>query len=402
MKVLQIPIEKLNMAQYNPRKALQSGDIEYEKLKGSIQEFGYVDPIIWNQQTGNVVGGHQRLTVLKDLGYSEIACVVLDIDETREKALNIALNKINGEWDIPALRELLIDLSDSSISLELTGFDQKEIYDILQQFEESIGEIKEDDFSLEDAVNEIREPQSKPGYIWLLGPHRLMCGDATNPDHVAMLMNGHFADMVFTDPPYNVDYTGKTKEALKIQNDKMAHDKFKSFLLASYTNLFSITKEGGAIYVCHADSEGVNFRTAMLEVGWLLKQTIIWVKNAFVMGRQDYHWRHEPILYGWKPGASHQWYGDRKQDTVWEINKPNANKEHPTIKPLDLIAKAINNSSKGRDIVVDLFGGSGSTLITADQQNRICFTMEIDPVYCDVVKNRWERMTGDIAVLQNE
>lgn len=388
-----------------------------------------------------IIGGHQRYKVLVDMGYSEVDCVVVDLNKDKEKALNIALNKISGEWDEEKLITLLLELGGA---VELTGFDDKELADLLSSKEEII----EDDFNAADEAEKIVVPISKPGDIWLLGRHRLMCGDSTVLTDVQLLMGGEFADMIFTDPPYNVDYQGGTKEKLKIKNDKMTDTAFYKFLYDAHICMFAVTKPGGAIYVCHADSEGLNFRKALKDSGWLLKQCIIWAKNSMVMGRQDYQWKHEPILYGWKPGAPHNWSSDRKQTTLWEesanvvirkekgyslitftngiysasikvpeleliysgddigtslwrFEKPLRNGSHPTMKPVGIPARAIKNSSRTNDIVLDLFGGSGSTLIAAEQTSRRCYTCELDLVYCDVIVKRWEAFTGQKAVLLN-
>lgn len=403
MNIRKIPVSMINPAPYNPRIDLQPGDPEYEKLKRSIEEFGYVEPLVWNERTGNLVGGHQRYKILvNEQGATEVEVSVVDLDETREKALNLALNKIDGDWDLPKLRDLMSELKECDFDLSLTGFDSADLDELFQEvpfsFEPENIEVEEDDFDVEDELAMIEEPVTKPGDLWSMGRHRLLCGDSSNLADVERLMGGHRVDLVFTDPPYNVDYTGKTKDALKIENDKMDDGRFKEFLLDVYRNLFHVSKEGAAIYVCHADSEGINFRSAMVEAGWLLKQCLIWVKNTFVLGRQDYHWRHEPILYGWKPGAAHNWYADRKQDTVWEVDKPVRNADHPTMKPIALVSKALQNSSKRGDLVLDLFGGSGSTLIAAEKTGRTAYLMELDPKYCDVIVKRWEQLTGQTAI----
>ncbi len=393
MEIRNINIADLKPAKYNPRKDLKPGDKEYEQLKKSILAFGYVDPIIVNSRNNVVIGGHQRLKVLAELGNTTVDVSIVDLDEQKEKALNIALNKISGEWDMPLLQDILFELNTDGFDLDSIGFSLDE----LTQFNmcEDEGEASEDDFDVDKAVEDIREPVSKLGDIWLLGRHRLLCGDATRAEDVRQLMDGKLAAMVFTDPPYNVDYVGKTADELKIQNDKMSDADFYKFLLQSYTNMLEAVAPGGAIYVCHADSEGLNFRKAMQDAGWLLKQCIIWVKSSMVLGRQDYHWQHEPILYGWKPGAAHNWYGDRKQTTTWEIDRPSRNGEHPTMKPIELCATAINNSSRTGDIILDIFGGSGSTLIAAEQTGRTCYTMELDPVYTDVIAERYIAQVGD-------
>ena len=395
MNIQKISIEKLKPAEYNPRKDLKPEDEEYQKIKKSLVEFGYVAPVIVNADM-TVIGGHQRLKVLKELGYTEIECNVVDLDKDKEKALNIALNKITGEWDNAKLEELLAELKETNIDMDMTGFSFDEVDNMLKDITGS----KEDDFDVDQALNEIEEPTSKPGDVWILGRHRLMCGNSTQKEEVMRLMNKQEADMLLTDPPYNVDYVGKTSEALKIENDNMNETEFYNFLIDAFRNMFESVKYGGSIYVFHADTEGLNFRNAFKAVGFKLAQCLVWVKNTFVMGRQDYQWRHEPILYGWKEGAGHYFVDNRKQSTVLEFDKPNRNAEHPTMKPIDLLVYLIKNSSKENDIILDLFGGSGSTLIAAEQIQRTCYTMELDPKYCDVIIRRWENLTGQKAILE--
>lgn len=434
-------VDKLNPAHYNPRKDLKPGDPEYEKLKKSLIEFDYIDPIIWNVRSGRVVGGHQRLKILRELGHEQIEVSVVDLPEDKEKALNLALNKTGGDWDLPMLKDLLVELAVEIPDIEVTGFDQKELDDLINQFADPL-DVQEDDFDPAAEANNITEPNIKPGEVWALGQHRLMCGDSTSLRDVTILMGGVLADMVFTDPPYNVDYEGGT--GLKIQNDNKSSESFYQFLLDAFVNMVAVTKAGGAAYICHADSEGINFRTAMHNAGWMIKQCIIWAKSSLVMGRQDYQWKHEPILYGWKPGAAHGWFGGRKQTTLWEeaanitvekqldhsvltfsngiqtvslrvpefevlyagddsltslwrFEKPLKNGEHPTMKPVGIPARAIKNSCPSRGAVLDLFGGSGSTLIACEQLNRSCYMMELDPIYCEVIVNRWEKYTGKTA-----
>ena len=256
---------------------------------------------------------------------------------------------------------------------------------------------------LEDEFDENEElpitPYAKRGDVFILGNHRLMCGDSTIADDVAKLTDGKQMDMIFTDPPYNVDYEGST--GMKIQNDKQKDEDFYNFLSSAFINMANSVKPGGSIYCCHADIEGLNFRTAFKNAGFKLAECLIWVKNSLVLGRQDYHWRHEPILYGWREGGAHYFIDDRTQDTIWEYNKPKANNLHPTMKPLELVGKAIKNSSKKNEKILDLFGGSGSTLIACEQLNRHCYMMELDPKYCDVIIKRWETLTGKKAVLLN-
>ena len=400
MEIVKLPIEKLNAAPYNPRIDLKPGDKDYEKLKKSILTFGYIDPIIVNKRGQVVVGGHQRLKILQEMGHKTVEVSLVDLSPEQEKALNIALNKTGGDWDIPKLQDLLAELQETGMDLEVTGYDDLEIEELMRvvldedEPKTTKTQVVEDDFDSEEEATKIKTPVTKLGDIWLLGPHRLLCGDATKEDDVRRLMDGRLAAMVFTDPPYNVAYTGGTKDKLTIQNDNMSDADFYRFLLESYKNMLDPVAPGGAIYVCHADTEGLNFRKAMLEAGWLLKQCLIWVKNTFVMGRQDYHWGHEPILYGWKSGAAHTWNSDRKQTTVWEFDKPTRNADHPTMKPVGIPAQAIQNSSRVGDIVLDLFGGSGSTLIAAEQTERICYMMDLDPKYADVIVKRYIEQIG--------
>ena len=394
MNIQKINILKLKPSEYNPRKDLKPEDEEYKKIKNSILEFGYVSPIIINSDM-TVIGGHQRLKVLKELGYEQIQCIIVNLDKNKEKALNLALNKISGEWDDEKLEQILAELKETDIDMNITGFSNDEIDDILK---EVLGS-KEDDFDTEEALNEIEEPVTKVGDIWLLGRNRLMCGDSTQKEDVMRLMNNQKADMLLTDPPYNVDYEGV---AGKIENDNMNETEFYNFLLDAFRNMNEIAREGCTFYSFHADTEGLNFRRAFKEAGFKLAQCLVWVKNTFVMGRQDYQWKHEPILYGWKEGSAHYFVDDRSQSTVLEFDKPTKNAEHPTMKPIDLLVYLIKNSSKENDLIVDLFAGSGSSMIAAEETKRICYTMELDPKYCDVVVKRWETLTGQKAKLETK
>ena len=383
-------ISELLPAEYNPRKALKLGDKEYEKLKRSIQQFGYVEPVIWNKRTGYVVGGHQRLTVMKDLGYTEVECVVVNLDPTQEKALNVALNKISGEWDETKLQALFQDLQMSNYDVSLTGFDDVEIEKLFQDVVQAA--VKEDSF---DVDAELEKPVfTKTGDLWFLGEHRLICGDSTSPDVMDTLMADQKANLVVTDPPYNVEYVGKTKDKLTIQNDKMDNDNFYKFLLAAYQNMERAMADDASIYVFHADTEGLNFRKAFVDAGFYLSGCCIWKKPSMVLGRSPYQWQHEPCLYGWKKKGKHLWYADRKQTTIWEFDRPSRSKQHPTMKPIPLIAYPIINSSMSNCIVLDPFGGSGSTLLACEQTNRICRTIELDPKYCDVIVNRYIEQKG--------
>lgn len=394
MDIQRISIDKLIPATYNPRKDLKPSDAEYIKIKNSIENFGFVSPLIINKDM-TVIGGHQRLKVLKELGFTELECIVVELDKTNEKALNIALNKIQGDWDEEKLEELLQELKLQNFDTNLTGFDFDEVDEILKDINGS----KEDDFDVDSTYESIEEPITKPGDVWILGKHRLMCGNSTQKEDVMCLMDNKYADMILTDPPYNVNYVGKTTNALKIANDNMNDSQFYDFLKQAFINMFEVIREGASIYVFHADTEGLNFRKAFKEAGFKLAECLIWKKDCFVMGRQDYQWQHEPILYGWKEGAAHYFINDRTQSTVLEFDRPKQSPLHPTMKPIDLLSKLIKNSSKENDLILDLFGGSGSTIITAEQLNRSCYCMELDPKYCDVIVKRWETLTNEEAIL---
>ena len=385
-------IEKKNMADllpadYNPRKDLKPGDAEYEKLKRSIEQFGYVEPVIWNQTTGRVVGGHQRLKVLMDMGMTEVDCVVVAMDEEKEKALNIALNKISGDWDKDKLALLIADLQGADFDVSLTGFEPAEI-DAL--FKDTLKDgVKEDDF---DVGAELEKPtMTKSGDIWTLGRHRLICGDSTKAETYDLLMGSTKANLVITDPPYNVNYEGS---AGKIKNDNMADEAFYTFLLDAYTQMHAAMADDASIYVFHADTEGLNFRRAFADAGFYLSGCCIWKKQSLVLGRSPYQWQHEPCLYGWKKNGKHQWYTGRKETTIWEFDKPKKNGDHPTMKPIPLLAYPIMNSTMTNSVVLDPFGGSGSTLIACEQTDRICYTIELDEKFCDVIVKRYIEQVG--------
>jgi DNA modification methylase len=385
-------VEKKNTADllpadYNPRKALKPGDLEYEKLKRSIEQFGYVEPVIWNKTTGRVVGGHQRLKVLMDMGYTEVDCVVVELTEEKEKALNVALNKISGEWDKEKLALLITDLQGVDFDVSLTGFDPAEIDDL---FKDAVKDgVKEDDF---DVAAELEKPTiSKAGDIWTLGRHRLICGDSTKEETFEQLMAGKKVNLVITDPPYNVNYEGS---AGKIQNDNMADAAFYDFLLAAFQNAEAVMADDASIYVFHADTEGLNFRKAFADAGFYLSGCCIWKKQSLVLGRSPYQWQHEPCLYGWKKKGKHLWYTGRKESTIWEFDKPKKNGDHPTMKPIPLLAYPIMNSSLTNSLVLDPFGGSGSTLIACEQTDRICYTIELDEKFCDVIVKRYIEQVG--------
>lgn len=391
MLVKPMPISELRPADYNPRKDLRPGDAEYEKLKRSLTEFGYVEPVIWNKTTGNVVGGHQRLKVLEDLGHTSVDCVIVELDDTREKALNVALNKISGAWDEDKLALLIADLDASDFDVELTGFDDAEIQTLIGSLDDD--DVADDDFDLSAALEAASFVQR--GDVWTVGRHRLVCGDATSADDVAALMDGKQANLVVTDPPYNVAF--ESSDGLKIKGDKQSDSAFYEFLLAAFTNMNTCLEKGGSAYVFHADTEGLNFRKAFTQAGFKLSGCCIWVKDSLVLGRSPYQWQHEPVLYGWKQGGKHKWYADRKQTTIWNFDKPHKNSDHPTSKPLDLLAYPIRNSTQANAIVLDTFAGSGSTLMACEATDRIAYCMELDEKYASVILRRYAEHTGDAA-----
>ena len=390
MEIKELPLKELKPAAYNPRKKLKKGDKEYEKIKQSLLKFGYVDPIIVNEDL-TVIGGHQRLTVLRDLDYETAKCVIVDLPKEDEKALNIALNKITGQWDEALLADLLLDLQESDFNLDLTGFEPPEIDDILSNVHDK--ELSEDEFDVEE---ELKKPTlSRHGDIWQLGKHRVICGDSTKAETYKQLLDDRKANLVVTDPPYNVDVE---ETAGKILNDNMSDGDFYQFLLSMFTQVENHMEDDASIYVFHADTEGLNFRKAFKEAGFYLSGCCIWKKNSLVLGRSPYQWQHEPCLYGWKKKGKHQWFSDRKQTTIWEYDRPKSSKDHPTMKPIQLMAYPIQNSSMRGTIVLDPFLGSGSTLIAADQTGRVCYGIELDEKFVDVIVKRYIEVTGDTEV----
>lgn len=387
-----LSVDALRPAAYNPRKKLKAGDKEYEKIKNSILEFGYVEPIIVNYDM-TVIGGHQRLTVLKDLGYTEVQCVEVHIeDENKVKALNIALNKITGAWNEQLLADLIVDLQAANFNTDFTGFEAPEIEQLFSKVHNK--DIKEDDFDVEAQLQ--KPTMSQAGDVWLLGRHRLVCGDSTLPETYTKLMDGKRANLVLTDPPYNVDVE---ETAGKIKNDNMPDEDFYKFLFAMFVNVEQNMERDASIYVFHADSKGLIFRQAFHDAGFYLSGCCIWKKNALVLGRSPYQWQHEPCLFGWKLGGKHQWYSDRKQTTIWEYDRPKSSKEHPTMKPVALMAYPIQNSCMSNCIVLDPFLGSGSTLIACEETNRICYGIELDEKFADVIVRRYiEKMGGSDGV----
>ena len=376
------------------RNSRTHSEEQVAQIAASIKEFGWTNPVLIDEENG-IIAGHGRLAAARKLGHTEIPVIELTgLSEAQKRAYVIADNKLalNAGWDTEMLVNELRDLEGMDIDLSLTGFSADELNDMLAEKEEGLTD--------EDAVpTPPEEPITKPGDIWILGKHRLMCGDSTSIDHLERLCDGQAVDMWLTDPPYNVAYEGKTKDALTIQNDSMGNDQFRQFLRDAYVAADAVMKPGAVFYIWHADSEGYNFRGAAQDAGWKVRQCLIWKKSTMVMGRQDYHWKHEPCLYGWKDGAGHLWAADRKQTTILEFDKPSRNGEHPTMKPVALFEYQLLNNTKGGDIVLDSFGGSGTTLIAAEKNGRVARLMELDPKYCDVIVKRWEEFTGKKAEL---
>lgn len=383
MDIKMMKLSDIKPYEKNPRK----NDEAVKYVAESIKQFGFKQPIVIDKDN-IIVAGHTRYKASKNLNLKEVPCIVADdLTDEQIKAYRLADNKVaeKAEWDFELLGEELEDLFD--FDMAALGFEEV--------VEEEPAEVEEDDFD----VTPPKEAITKPGDIYQLGRHRLMCGDSTSIDDVEKLMNGFKADLLITDPPYNVSYEGKTKDALTIENDSMENDEFRQFLRDAFFCADSAMKEGAVFYIWHADSEGYNFRGACFDIGWEVRQCLIWNKNSMVMGRQDYHWKHEPCLYGWKAGAGHLWASDRKQTTILDFDRPTRNAEHPTMKPVKLFDYQIQNNTKKEDVVLDLFGGSGTTCIACEQNGRTSYTMELDPKYCDVIINRWETLTGEKAVL---
>ncbi|MFD2116359.1 site-specific DNA-methyltransferase [Paenibacillus yanchengensis] len=421
MNIQTISIDRINAAVYNPRIDLQPGDPEYEKLKRSIETFGYVEPIVWNERTGNMVGGHQRFKILKERGDTAVTVSVVNLDDQQERLLNLALNKVSGRWDDEALARLLDELQATGVELDLTGFDAEEIGELIAILPHNIevqDPVIDDDFDVGRALENIKEPETRCGDVWQLGRHRLVCGDATYCDDVALLMDGAKASLVVTDPPYNVAVESDSERLAadgrdRIMNDDMPAEEFAGFLYAVFEQYASIMASTSAIYIFHPSSYQREFQDAMEATGIAIRSQCVWVKNAASFGWSQYRWQHEPIFYAHMKGKAPAWYGDRKQSTVWrsgldepepstvwEVSRGDVNKYvHPTQKPLPLLEIPISNSSKRDDIVVDFFGGSGSTLMTCEQMGRECRTLELDPLFCDVIKERFRVSTGIEPVL---
>ena len=389
-----VPIAKLvpyvnNARTHSPK--------QITKLRSSLREFGFINPVIIDRDYG-VIAGHGRILAAKEEGITEVPCVFADhLSEAQKKAYIIADNRMamDAGWDEELLRVEIESLQGMDFDPLLTGFDEKELAALFDDGTEA----KEDDF---DVDAEMQKPTfSKNGDVWTLGRHRLVCGDSTKPETYAVLMDGVKANLVITDPPYNVNYEGS---AGKIKNDNMANEKFYEFLLAAFQNMESVMASDASIYVFHADTEGLNFRRAFADAGFYLSGCCIWKKQSLVLGRSPYQWQHEPVLYGWKKNGKHQWYTGRKETTIWEFDKPKKNGDHPTMKPIPLLAYPIGNSSMTNSIILDPFGGSGSTLIACEQTDRICRTIELDEKFCDVIVNRYIEQAGSadgVSVLRD-
>ena len=357
------------------------------KLRSSLREFGFINPIIIDKDY-NIIAGHGRLMAAKDEGIREVPCVFVDyLTEAQKKAYILADNRMASDagWDKELLKVEIEALQAEDFDLGLTGFDEKE----LASFFDADNDVHEDDFDVDAELE--KPPVTKTGDVWLLGRHRLVCGDSTKEKTYTTLMKGEQANLVVTDPPYNVNYQGT---AGKIKNDNLQNDQFYTFLLSAFTCMEKAMAKDASIYVFHADTEGLNFRKAFDAARFYLSGTCIWKKQSLVLGRSPYQWQHEPCLYGWKKNGKHQWYSDRKQTTIWEFDKPQKNGDHPTMKPVPLIAYPIKNSSMTNCIVLDPFGGSGSTLIACEQTGRICRTIELDEKYCDVIVKRYIEQVG--------
>ena len=362
---------------------------QINKLRSSLREFGFINPVIIDRDYG-VIAGHGRILAAKEEGITEVPCVFADyLTEAQKKAYIIADNRMamDAGWDEDLLRVEIEALQAEAFDVSLTGFDPNEIDDL---FKENLKDgLHDDDFDIEA---ELKKPTfNKAGDVWTLGRHRLVCGDSTKKETYDILMDGKKANLVLTDPPYNVNYEGT---AGKIKNDHMANDAFYQFLLDAFTNMEAVMADDASIYVFHADTEGLNFRRAFADAGFYLSGCCIWKKNSLVLGRSPYQWIHEPVLFGWKKSGKHAWYAGRKETTVWEYDKPKKNADHPTMKPIALLAYPIMNSSMTNALVLDPFGGSGSTLIACEQSERTCYTVELDEKYCDVIVKRYIEQVG--------
>lgn len=416
MKITKVNIDEIKPYEHNAKLHPKE---QIEQIKNSIVEFGNNDPIAIDLDNV-IIEGHGRYEALKELGYKEVEVIVLDLNEEQKNAYRIIHNQLtmNTDWDMEMLKQ---ELSKINLNMNDFGIEQS----LIDEVEEDFTEVKEDNFDIDEALEEIEEPTTKAGDVWQLGNHRLICGDSTSFNDIEKLMNGEEVDLFLTDPPYNINISNS--QGMTIENDNMDKEDFIKFLTDVFVNADAFMKLGAPFYIWYADTSALEFHQACRNANWAIRENLIWVKNQFILGRQDYHWRHEPCLYGWKDGAAHYFVNDRTQSTIIDEtidletipedklkewvkdllnnstilyeNKPTINDMHPTMKPIPLIGRLIKNSSVKNANVLDLFGGSGSTLIACEQLNRQCYTMELDPKYCDVIIKRWETLTGKKAML---
>lgn len=365
---------------------------QINKLRASIREFGFINPVIIDRDY-NVIAGHGRILASQEEGIDKVPCVFVDyLTDAQKKAYIIADNRmaLDADWDEELLKIEIESLKDEDFDLSFTGFDESELLDLFG--DDSKGKVEDDNFDLSSALEKASFVEK--GDVWTVGKHRLMCGDATSKEDVQTLMGDTEGNLILTDPPYGVSF--KSSSGLTIENDSMKNDEFYNFLLSAFKNMADHLEKGGSAYVFHADTEGLNFRKAFVDSGFHLAGCCIWVKNSLVLGRSDYQWQHEPVLYGFMQNGKHRWYSDRKQTTIWNFDKPKKNSNHPTSKPLDLLSYPIGNSTQENAVVIDTFGGSGSTLMACEKMNRICYTMELDEKYASVILRRYVEDTGDM------
>ncbi|HXC62672.1 MAG TPA: site-specific DNA-methyltransferase [Nitrospiria bacterium] len=406
MRIETVPISKLKPSAYNPRKNLTPGDPEYESLKKSIETFGCVEPIIYNRRSGNVVGGHQRLKILKGRGAKQVTVSVVDLDPIKEKALNVALNRIQGEWDFPKLKDLLVELDTGDFNLGITGFSETELQSLIDH-EGTPGLTDED-----EVPPTPKKAISNSGDLWILGDHRLLCGDATKEADLAKLMDGHKADLVITDPPYNVNYLSGKQGGIK--NDNLEPEQFQKMLALAFTAIDRNLAPGAVQYYFSGWSSLPDFLNALRKVQFNLSAVIVWDKGTPGMGWQDYryqyellvmghkmmHHQYEAIVYGFKKNKTHKFKAGRDETDIWYCRRAlTKDYEHPTQKPVEVIQRAVMNSSAMGQVVLDPFAGSGSTIIACERMGRKCFAMELDPKFCDVARERWAKFTGKKASL---
>ena len=365
---------------------------QINKLRASIREFGFINPVIIDRDY-NVIAGHGRILASKEEGIDKVPCVFVDyLTDAQKKAYIIADNRmaLDADWDEELLKIEIESLKDEDFDLSFTGFDESELLDLFG--DDSKGKVEDDNFDLSSVLEKASFVEK--GDVWTVGKHRLMCGDAKSKEDVQTLMGDTKGKLILTDPPYGVSF--KSSSGLTIENDSMKNDEFYNFLLSAFKNMADHLEKGGSAYVFHADTEGLNFRKAFVDSGFHLAGCCIWVKNSLVLGRSDYQWQHEPVLYGFMQNGKHRWYSDRKQTTIWNFDKPKKNSNHPTSKPLDLLSYPISNSTQENAVVIDTFGGSGSTLMACEKMNRICYTMELDEKYASVILRRYVEDTGDM------